>query len=77
MKLHQKRLRNIPLISIALIILLSCSQTKEIISQSDRITDNEKLIEIVENDWERKLKNRPEIASYDGDRRYHQKWADI
>lgn len=77
MKLHQKRLRNIPLISIALIILLSCSQTKEIISQSDRITDNEKLIEIVENDWERKLKNRPEIASYDGDRRYNQKWSDI
>jgi len=39
-------------------------------------TAGQKLHALLDSDWQRYLKNNPEIASYLGDKRYNQSWED-
>ncbi len=66
----------IPLIIIVLIALIGCSQTVDNPSSAVPLSEGEKLHAIIDSDWERYLKQEPEMASFLGDVRYNQKWSD-
>ncbi|WP_226996490.1 DUF885 domain-containing protein [Thalassotalea crassostreae] len=75
------------LVVVAMVVLSSCSQShngssapdsdKRSLSTSESQLESEKLYSIIDEDWQRFMKQVPEMASYLGDKRYNQKWTDM
>ena len=75
------------LVVLAMLSLSSCSQSSnsslstdqanKSTAQSESQIESEKLYSIIDEDWQRFMKQVPEMASYLGDKRYNQTWSDM
>lgn len=77
MILNHEHSRKLPVIVILLLTLFSCTQTVENSNKTLQLSAGEKLHALLDRDWQRYIKNYPEMASYLGDKRYSTKWSDL
>ncbi len=69
--------QHVTFLAILIFSLMACTKGPKSADAIASISADQQLEELVESQWQRSLKETPDMASFLGDKRYNDKWQDL